>query len=81
MHNNLLILICVSEEENNNAIYSMDGHNLFYNTQTHESAIVKWELHPGQKQLHYGAKTYLTFCKNLHRQHSNAKQAKNPEGH
>lgn len=41
-----------------------------------EIFMVKWKIDPGQKKLHYAGHTTSAFCKNLHRQHANAKLAR-----
>lgn len=43
--------------------------------------VVAWKdkLDPGRKRLHYVDNKTLALCNHLHRQHANAKLAKNPE--
>lgn len=52
-----------------------------FNVQKQKNMIVKWELSPGHKQLHYAANANIVSLQDLHIQHVNTKLAKNPEGH
>lgn len=53
-----LIGICMSEEENTSTVYSMDMDFYFtFIAQKGESVMVKWKMHPGQKQLLYANQT------------------------
>lgn len=47
----------MSEEENTSTVYSMDMDFYFTFIAQKGSVMVKWKMHPGQKQLLYANQT------------------------
>lgn len=75
---NQLISVCVLNEEKSGTVIDVDLTFIFI-AQKIEDGMVKWKLHPEQKQPHYAANTILTLCKHLHREHASTKLAKKPK--